>query len=112
MAGMKVLLAYRCHDEGVDDEVAETLPPGLPWACAALRAAGHDATVANFSRLGWKDVERHLREVSPDVFGACCLTANRKTAVRLIRLARRVRPEVVTTLGGPHALLSETLLAR
>ena len=55
---MKILIAHRCHDEGQDEPRSLEFPLDLPWVAGALRSAGHDAIVANFSRLGWKDVER------------------------------------------------------
>src|SRR6185295_10147509 len=110
---LKVLLAYRCHDEGVGDAAASTLPAGLLWIAAALHAAGHDPTVANLAPLGWKDVDRFVKEQAPDVVGIVFLTANRRASSRLVRLARRARPEALIVAGGAFATaLAEPLLRR
>src|SRR5688572_4667405 len=100
---MKVLLAFRCADEVADDPEAAALPAGLPWVAASLRAAGHVPVLVNFSRLGWKDVERYLRDAQPAVAGISCHTANRAACFRLARLVRRAVPACVVALGGPHA---------
>ena len=109
---MKVILAYRCAEEAADRMDALTVPAGLRWMAASLRAAGHQAFVANFSRLGWKDIERYLAGASPDLVGVTCLTSNRATAARLARVARRTCPGVVVAMGGPHASTLTDLLLR
>lgn len=110
---MKVILAHRCAEEAADRIDALTVPAGLRWMAASLRAAGHQALVANFSRLGWKDVERYLAGASPDLVGVSCLTSNRATAARLARVARRTCPGVVVAMGGPHpSALSDLILRR
>jgi hypothetical protein len=100
---VRVLLAYRCHDDGAADAEAQALPPGLLWMAAALRSGGHDAVVVNFSRLSWKDVERYLETARADAVAASLFTPNRRVTQRILRLARRARPAVVTLVGGPHA---------
>ena len=97
---MRVLLAHRCHDEGLDDEAAVALPPGLPWLASSLKAVGHDATIANLSRLSWKDVERYLAEHAPEVVGLTCFTANRKSVSRLVACAGPlIEPRSISTDG-------------
>jgi hypothetical protein len=100
---LNVLLAYRCPDEGLDDPRLATLPAGLPWLAASARAAGARVTLANFSRLSWRDVERFLTEAAPDVLAVSTFSANRRPSARLVRLGRKLRPEAVTVAGGPHA---------
>jgi len=100
---LNVLLAYRCPDEGLDDPRFATLPAGLLWLAASARAAGASVTVANFSRLPWKDVERYLSEAAPDLFAVSAFSANRRPSARLVRLAKKLRPETVIVAGGPHA---------
>ena len=50
---MKVLLAWRAHDEA-SDPWSQAVPAGLGWMAASLRAEGHEAAVASFNRLAWK----------------------------------------------------------
>ena len=85
---LNVLLAYRCPDEGLDDPRLATLPAGLPWLAASARAAGASVTLANFSRLSWKDVERFLEDAAPDLFAVSAFSTNRRPSARLVRLAR------------------------
>lgn len=109
---MRVLLAYRSHEDGAEPE-GLTLPAGLVLQDADLRESGYRPSLANFSRLGWRDVQRYLDEQAPDVIAVSMMTPNRRVAARLIRLARRTCPEALTVAGGPHArALAGPLLER
>ena len=98
---LKVLLAYRCPDEGFDDPRFAALPSGLPWLAASARESGAETTVANFSRLSWKDVERFVGELKPDLVGVSAWPANKKESGRLLRVCRKLAPESVLVAGGP-----------
>jgi radical SAM superfamily enzyme YgiQ (UPF0313 family) len=45
-------------------------------------------------------VERLVREHDPDVVGLSIMTFQRRTALRLIRLIRRIKPSITVVVGG------------
>ncbi len=100
---VRVLLAYKCSDDGRSDFFERILPVGLPHLRAAAIAAGHDVRLANWSGSGWAAVERRLREERPDVVGISTFTFNRRASLELARRAKRVLPGCRVVLGGPHA---------
>ena len=108
---MKVLLAYKSHDEGAEDPFTSLVPVGLLSLDALLRDLGHDATLANFSGFTWDRVRQHLRESRPAVVGISQFTHNRDDSLKLARLAKELDPGCRVVLGGPHATHSwqETL---
>ena len=61
---------------------------------------------ANVLGLDWKDIERKIRAERPDIVGVTITTENRFQSFRLIRLAKRAHPGVLTVLGGPHASMA------
>lgn len=100
---MKVLLAYKSHPEGAQDPFTSLLPAGLLSLDAVLRQAGHQATLANLSGLGWQRVRQLLKRLRPRVVGISQFTHNRAESLRLARLAKELDPGCFVVLGGPHA---------
>src|SRR5262249_49502951 len=64
---------------------------------------GHDVSVADLILAQSSvapTVERLMREIDPDVVGLSIMTFQRRTALRLIRLIRSIKPHVVVVAGG------------
>jgi anaerobic magnesium-protoporphyrin IX monomethyl ester cyclase len=100
---MKVLLAYKSHPEGAADPFTSLVPVGLLSLDAVLREAGHEATLANFSGLGWDRVRQALKKLRPAVLGISQFTHNRLESLKLARIAKELDPACFVLLGGPHA---------
>jgi len=108
---VKILLAYKSGRPGAGDYFARMMPVGLGWINAALREAGFDSSLANFSGVGWRQVEALLGSERPDIVGITLYTFNRHAGLRLAAMARRARPDCVVIVGGPHAThLAESIL--
>lgn len=103
MGPLKILLLYRSGRPGAGDYFARMMPVGLGWINATLRKAGFDCSLANLSRLTWKETAALLRRERPDLVGITLYTFNRHAGLRLATLARRVNPRCVVVVGGPHA---------
>jgi len=99
---VRVLLCYKCSEDGRSDFFERILPVGLCSLHAVVRAAGHDSRLANWSRTGWRAIEAQLREARPDVVGISTFTFNRHASLRLAALVKRVLPGAFVVLGGPH----------
>ncbi|MHB8705711.1 MAG: radical SAM protein [Coriobacteriia bacterium] len=100
---------YRCW--GV--QVIGNWPPlQLAYLAGSARAAGHEARIfdAMNKQLTFADVEAEIREFRPDfvmsldylpVTGAIS-TDTVPAALEALAVAKRVNPDVVTLIGGPH----------
>jgi radical SAM superfamily enzyme YgiQ (UPF0313 family) len=110
---VRVLLAYRCSDDGRASEFERLLPVGVCSLAAVLGRDGHDAHVANYSAASTGEIERHLSLLRPDVVGISVFTFNRSVSFDLARTVRRRLPRAAVVLGGPHVshLHAQVLLA-
>lgn len=100
---MKICLAYKSHPEGARDPFTSLLPAGLLFLEARLSALGHRVTLANFSGIGWSEINRILKKERPALLGISQFTHNRHESVRLARIAKELDPGCFVLLGGPHA---------
>jgi len=86
-----------------------SMPPlGLLSIGAVLEKEGLSVEIipADVLNLGWKDIRRRIRSGKPDIVGVTVTTENRFQSFKLIRLAKKARPEALTVLGGPHASMA------
>lgn len=100
---MRVLLAYKCSEDGRADFFERILPIGLCQLHATLTERGHASFLANYSRTGWRAIASHLRQTRPDLVGISTFTFNRHASLRLAALVKRILPGCRVVLGGPHA---------
>ncbi len=92
-----------------------SMPPlGILYIAAVLEKEGHRVQIVpadvldfNFSRI-----QDAAREFKPDLIGVTSTTENRFQSFKLIRKAKKARPEALTVMGGPHASMAaeDTLL--
>jgi radical SAM superfamily enzyme YgiQ (UPF0313 family) len=85
-------------------EEAPSPPLGLAYAAAACEAAGATVRIFDFivSKYSPEKLAAILHAFKPDVVGANSVTMNQFAAERIIKDARRLRPSVITMMGGPH----------
>ena len=83
--------------------VAIRMPNGGLASLAGNVGPRHRAAVAdliNAQRDVAGTVERLMRDIDPDVVGLSVMTFQRRTALRLARLIRRIKPGVTIVAGG------------
>jgi len=90
------------------------LPQSLVCLAAVLRQAGIRVRVVDCmaSKIGWKSLERLIREENPDLIGVGENHALYiQETVRVLELARAINPRIVRVGGGAHFtnLLEESL---
>lgn len=107
---LKVLLAYRCSDEGLDNPFERVLPVGVGYLNAHLRAQGRDCVLANLSGMSDARVAAILAREKPGLVGISCFTFNRRASLALVRRVRHALPSATIVLGGPHATHAGTTL--
>ncbi len=79
------------------------MPNGALASLAGNVGAGHHVAVADLILVQDKvvaTVERLMKEHDPDVVGLSIMTFQRRTALRLTRLIRRIKPGVTIVAGG------------
>jgi len=86
-----------------------SMPPlGLLYIGAVLEEEGIEVSIvpADVRRLGWKDIEREIKDFGADIIGVTSTTENRFQSFKLVRLAKKARPRALTVMGGPHASMA------
>lgn len=86
-----------------------SMPPlGLLSIGAVLEKAGVDIEIvpADIRKMNWRAIREKIAADKPDVVGVTSTTENRFQSFRLVKEAKKARPETVTVLGGPHASMA------
>lgn len=83
---------------------APSPPLGLCYVAAACEAAGAKAKIFDYivRKYSFEKLEAEMREFQPDVIGATSVTMSFIPAVTIIQDAKRINPEIITFMGGPH----------
>ena len=88
-------------------------PLGLAQLAAVLETAGIEVNIidCNASGIGWQALGKTIEQLQPNIIGATATTPFLFEALRAIQIAKKLNPNVVTVLGGPHATFAaeETL---
>ncbi|MEW6442778.1 MAG: radical SAM protein [bacterium] len=85
-------------------EEAPAPPLGVTYVAAAFEAAGAEVRIFDYlvSRYSPEKLAADLDDFRPDLVGAGSVTLNFPRAARIIEDVKRLRPSIVTAMGGPH----------
>src|SRR5262249_34349613 len=100
---MKILLLSMPDSFEHTPSLAMRMPNGALASLAGNVGPAHDVYVADLILVQASvapTVARLMREIDPDVVGLSIMTFQRRTALRLIRLIRSIKPHVVVVAGG------------
>ncbi|MDG6223371.1 MAG: radical SAM protein [Candidatus Bathyarchaeota archaeon] len=80
------------------------IPLGIGYLAAVLEKNGFEVNVIDLQALPLplNEVESELRKRKPDLVGLTSTTLTYKSALRVIRVAKKALPECVTVIGGSH----------
>lgn len=95
-------LAERWTKEG-------SMPPlGLLYIASVLEKNNIPVKIvpADVLNLSWKEIKEEILNYQPDIIGVTSTTENRFQSFKLLKLAKKVFPEAITVLGGPHASMA------
>ncbi len=53
--------------------------------------------------LNFEQVKNKIKDFNPDIVGFSCLSAESKEMSRISEIVKKLKPECITVLGGPHA---------
>ena len=87
-----------------------SMPPlGILSLAAVLEKIDQEIEVVPADVLGltWNEVEQRIRDFKPRILGVTTTTENRFDSFKLAALAKKVDPEIVTVLGGPHITMAK-----
>lgn len=92
---------YHC---GVVEVAGTWMPLNLAYLAASAKKAGYDAFVYDAMSLfhNFSQIEKTLKRVKPDVLALTCITATFPAVLSVLRLAKKINPDVKTILGGVH----------
>lgn len=103
---MRILFVHPNYHSG-GAEIAGNWPPAwVAYLAGALKAAGFseirfiDAMTSDIEEDRLRDL---ISDYAPDVIGTTAITPSIYKAERVLQIAKKVRPDVVTLLGGVHA---------
>ena len=102
---MRVLLMHPNYHSG-GAEIAGNWPPAwVAYLTGYLKAGGYTDVVfvdAMTNHLSDDQVRQRIADIQPDVIGCTAITPAIYKAERLLQIAKEVKPDVVTVLGGIH----------
>ncbi|MDD5032884.1 MAG: radical SAM protein [Candidatus Pacebacteria bacterium] len=77
---------------------------GVGYVASSLLLDGHDVKIldAHTLRLTPEETVQKILEMNPDVLGLSGNTHNRFTAIEVIKLAKKQKPNLKVVVGGPH----------
>jgi len=101
---------------GVDRDPHPQPPLGLAYIAAVIEKIS-DVTVldildGNFSENYIDDVIQAVKKYEPDLVGFSAFTPFATPALHAITEIKKIRSDVLTILGGPHAVLAEVTLRK
>jgi anaerobic magnesium-protoporphyrin IX monomethyl ester cyclase len=80
---------------------------GLASLSAAAKAQGFEVDLIDLRALtGWDHFREKLAERDPDVVGVTMMSVDYNPARQAIAIAKEVKPEVATVIGGPHVTIA------
>lgn len=110
-----ILFVTPPYHSGVDEIAGRWIPLGLVYLAGAARLAGLDAEIYDAMAKGHasSEIEHRLRESMADYVASTAITATINDAVKILELAKEIKPDTVTILGGVHpTFMYEEVLAR
>jgi len=80
------------------------IPLGIGYLAAVLEKNGYDVNVIDCQalKLTLSEVENELRKRQPDVVGLTSTTLTYKSALKIIKVAKKALPNCLTVIGGSH----------
>ncbi len=111
----KILLVTPPYHSGVVESAGVWLNVGFVYIAGSLRAAGYEPVIYDAMSYWhtYEDIEKRIREENPDVVATTAFTAEIVDAMKVLKLAKELNPEIVTVVGNVHPsfLYEETLNA-
>ena len=113
-AGIKALMHFLLINPYYPIGETPSPPLGLAYLAAALERAGVKVKILDFVVFPYSfiSLEKVMKAFKPDFVGATAVTMTFYKAIDVLQDAKRIDPDVVTVMGGPHITFcaEETLI--
>lgn len=109
----KILFVTPPYHCGVVEIAGRWLPLNFVYLAGAARQAGLTAEIwdAMTKDHGYPEIEKFFRGSNADYVASTAITATINDAVKTLELAKNIKPDTVTILGGVHpTFMSEEVL--
>ncbi|KKL79430.1 hypothetical protein LCGC14_2014910, partial [marine sediment metagenome] len=82
---------------------------GILYLAAVLEKKGVEVDVVPADILGydWEKIAKRIESFKPEIVGVTTTTENRFDSFKLMKTAKKVNPNIVTVLGGPHISMAK-----
>ncbi|MFW9924859.1 MAG: B12-binding domain-containing radical SAM protein [Candidatus Thorarchaeota archaeon] len=107
MANESVLLIHPPFIWGVSDRFCQ--PLGVLTLASALKEAGIKVVVLDLAAEGWppQKFAQYLRENKFTHIGVTIISPFRDIAYSILKLAKKIYPDIITLAGGPHPTVTK-----
>ncbi len=101
----RVLLITPPYHCGVLESAGTWMPLGMVYVAGSLQEAGYDVSIYDaMSKFNtFDDIKKSIIDFRPDAVGTAAYTSSIYDAVNVLKIAKKVNPEIITLLGGIHA---------
>ncbi len=105
MKKKKILFITPPFHAGVVEVAGKWVPLYYVYLAGAVRSAGFDAEIydAMTKFVGYEEIEKRIIESRPDFVAVSTITCTVVDAIKVVELAKRIDPGIVTIMGGVHA---------
>ena len=100
----KILFVTPPYHSGVDEIAGRWIPLGLAYLAGAARQTNLDVEIYDAMAKGhaYPEIEQRFRESMAAYVASSAITASINDAVKTLELAKKIKPDTVTILGGIH----------
>ncbi len=100
----KIMLITPPYHSGVVESAGVWLNVGFVSIAGSLRAAGYDPIYYDAMSYwhGYDEIGKRIEDEKPDVVATTAFTAEIVDALKVLRLARDINPQIKTVMGNVH----------
>jgi len=102
---MKILLVMPPTISDLKKILGVTSPPlSLAYLAAVARNEGHKVKIIDSlaENISFSELEKRIRNYDPDIVGITATTVVIPDAYRVAKISKKINPNIVTIIGGPH----------
>jgi anaerobic magnesium-protoporphyrin IX monomethyl ester cyclase len=105
MRKKKILFITPPFHAGVVEVAGSWVPLYCVYLAGAAQDVGLDAEIydAMTKNVGYDEIEERIKGSRPDFVAVSTITCTVPDAIKVIELAKRINPEIITIFGGVHA---------
>lgn len=104
MSGKRILFITPPYHCGVVEVAGRWVPLTFVYLAGEVRKAGYEPLIydAMTKRVGFAEIESKIAEVKPDYVATSAITSTTPDALKILKIAKEVNPDIITILGGVH----------